>query len=125
MTSEQEREFRASLRSKDVERLADKYQLTAILALRRPQEPNYFAAIDAALLTKIGRRLSAIAVANCNYGETPRRETEYDRLTERARTIAAWYGLTAESGGDPRGYVLRIFGEGLPRNSMGDGYGIA
>jgi hypothetical protein len=125
MTREQERKLRASLRSKDIERLADEYQLTAILTLRRPQEPTYFAAVDAALLTKIGRRLSAIAIADCNYGNTPRREREYEKLTERAKTIAAWYGLTAESGGDPRGYVLRIVGDGIPRNSMGDGYGIA
>lgn len=125
MKREDECAWRAKLRCDDIDRQANQYELPAILALRRPQEPIHFAAVDAALLAKIGRRLSAIAVADCNYGNTPRREREYERLTQNAKMIAAWYGLTAESGGDPRGFVLRLFGDGIPRNSLGDGYGIA
>lgn len=44
---------------------------------------------------------------------------------EKAATIAAWYGLTVSTGGDPRGYTVKLHGDQLPRSDWGGGFGVA
>lgn len=106
-------------------KIPDAMHLAALFAQARPQEPAFRAAIDAELLSRIGRQLNALACGECNNGSTDRSERRRERLGQKARLIASWYGLTAEYYGDPRGYVLRLIGPGLASNSMGDGFGVA
>lgn len=123
--TEQEIEFRASRRNDAVEKAADAMYLAAVLAQLRSTERAYVAAIDAALLNHIGRALSAVAIRDCNYGGSKGDETRRANLAKQAATIAAWYGLTVTTYGDPRGYVLRLHGPGLPQNGWGEGFGVA
>ena len=116
-------ETRASMRNDKTERVADEYHLAAFLAQRRPSERPYVAALDAAMLTQIGRRLNSMAAANCNYGSTPRRDNAARKLAAQAATIASWYGCTTDCDGDPRGFVLRLHGSSVPNNNFGDGFG--
>lgn len=110
---------------KPTEKLAISFYLAAILAARRTNMTPWQAATDAAQLVMIGRRLINLGIASSNKGDTPQRDKAHEHLTSEASVIANKYGLSAESSGDPRGYVLRLHGEGLPRNNMGDGFGVA
>lgn len=122
--TEQEMDLRAKYRER-VEDKAAEYHLAAILAQLRPSEPSFVAAIDAATLTYLGRRLRVIATADCNEGSEPQRDKRRARLAADVRTIASWYGLTAQTDCDPRGCGLELHapeGSRLPRNSLGDGF---
>lgn len=121
----QEIEFRAARRSDAIEKAADRLHLAAELARRRPDERPYVAAIDAALLQRIGRALAALAVKDCNAGVTPRDEKRRERLATEAATIASWYGLSVTCHGDPRGYAMRLHGPDLTRTGWGEGFGVA
>jgi hypothetical protein len=112
-----------------VENALAPYQLAAMLMQRATdgteQHTINTVAIDAATLTKIGKALASLAVAQCNREWLPRDETRRRNLTEQAEALAAGYGLTVTAHGDPRGYVLRLHGEGIYRNGWGDGFGVA
>lgn len=120
----EEMEFRAKFRNSDLESRASELHLAVMLYARRPVR-EYLAAIDAAVLQKIGRALSVLAVKECNMGLSEADEKRREKLATQAATVAAWYGLTVAAHGDPRGYVLRLHGEGVERNGMGDGFGVA
>ncbi len=92
--------------------------------MRRPLNQYHLTARDAARLLSLANSLRGLAVAHCNHGLTPRQETRESNMREEVRTIAGWYGLTADCNGDPRGAVVRLQGEGLPSNSLGGGWGL-
>lgn len=117
-------EFRAAMRNDKIEKAAGAMYLAAVLAQLRPQERAYVAAIDAACLMRISRAMAALAIKACNYGASKRDETRRANLAEKAATIAAWYGLTVSTSGDPRGYVCHLHGPNLPSNGWGEGFGI-
>ena len=99
----------------------------------------HHAASFAEQLAKIARRLSQIAIADCNYGDDPGREKTKDAQRNKARDLmqqfAGWnppaasadfyerartdcfHGLSLSFGGDPRGYVVHV--TGLPGNTWG------
>ena|ERR1051326_3871695 len=99
--------------------------LACILGRYRPELQPHLVALDAAKLWGMGRQIAALAVAQCNYGLTDRQEKRREKLSELCKTIAGWYGLTAETFGDPRGYVVRLHGRNIPKNGWGDGFGVA
>lgn len=101
-------------------------QLAAILARKAPDASPYVVALDAAKLYGLSRQIAALAVVDCNSGMTVRQERRREKMMELVATIAGWYDLSSMCSGDPRGYVVRVFGEGVPGNSgWGEGYGIA
>lgn len=86
-------------------------------------------ALRSAELIKLGNTLSNLAVADCNYGLSPRQETRRENIIKRISAIGKELGVTFETNGDPRGYVLKLM---TPKtgayNSMGgasEGWGIA
>jgi len=85
----------------------------------------YQAALDATQLYKLAKSLAALSVANCNYGLSKRQETRGENIAKDVEMIASWYGWKATTGGDPRGYVVRLHGPGIPQNGWGDGFGVA
>ncbi len=110
--TDQEIEERAKLmRSPRTRQLGEEYHLAAALAQARPQERAFVAALDAAILRRVGRQCRSLAVAQCNREWTERDERRRARLKKQIETIAGWYGLTASVGGDPRGAVVRLYGD--------------
>lgn len=100
--------------------------LLSRIALAIDPQPNpYIVALDAGKLFGLAKQLSALSIAYCNHGLTPRQETRRENLAAKVKEIASWYGLTAETYGDPRGYVVRLTGPGIVKNGMGDGFGVA
>jgi hypothetical protein len=100
--------------------------LAATLARRCPEFNEYQIGLDVGLLLRIGKQLASLALADCNYGMSPRQKTRRENLAKQAATIAAWYGLTADAYGDPRGYVLKLQGDDLTSNCFGgQGFGVA
>lgn len=85
----------------------------------------YQIALDSYTLTRLGKRLASYALAMCNTGLNESQERAREKVAAQAQEVAGWYDLTAQCHGDPRGYVLRVDGEGVQRNGMGDGFGIA
>lgn len=85
----------------------------------------YQVALDAGKLFGLGKQLEALSLADCNVGLTPRQEKRREKIAAQAAEIASWYGLKAECYGDPRGYVLRLTGEGVRANGWGEGFGVA
>lgn len=102
------------------------FQLAAIMARQgcAPSNP-YHVALDAQRIVKLARSLASLAVQHCNRGLSPRQEAREMNIAAEIKTIAAWYGLKASTSGDPRGYVVRLDGPGVPRNGWGDGFGVA
>lgn len=100
---------------------------------RKPNTPLAQVARDVEELRKIAKRLDSLAVAWCNTGLSPRQETMRENLKDKLPVVLARYvGVTAETGGDPRGYALKLhFTSGPAENSyntMGGaeaGYGVA
>lgn len=111
---------------------AQPFHLAAMLMERTITRPKahrftpYQVAQDAAWLVKAGNRMAAYALQMCNGPEmNDRQEAAREKLADRIRERAAWYGLTASCSGDPRGYVVRLEGEGVQKNGWGDGFGVA
>ena len=100
-------------------------QLAAVLARLRPDLGPYWVAADALGLHKMGKEIARFAVTQCNRGLNDKQEARREALAARCREVASWYGAKAETGGDPRGYVLRLHGEGIPRTGWGEGFGVA
>lgn len=113
-----------------LEKLAASMHLAAVLARFQPrmassQTTPWVVALDAARIVQIGRAFTRLGVEGCNIGLTERDTKRRYSLEQEANDIAARYGLAAEASGDPRGYVLRLHGPGLPRNNMGEGFEVA
>lgn len=70
---------------------------------------------------QIGETLQALAVIDCNRGLTPAQEHNVERNAAKAKEIAEALGFRAETGGDPRGCVLKLFDPKDER--LGDGWG--
>ena len=73
----------------------------------------------AGTLRRHARTLSRLAVRACNVGLTEREEARRREAERRVASFAAFYGMTAKTDGDPRGYVLKVL---LPTglyNTMG------
>lgn len=91
--------------------------------------PQPILALRVSELIKLGNTLSNLAVANCNYGLSPRQETRRDNIRDRIAAIGKELGVTFTTGGDPRGYVLKLKTPESGRyNSFGgreDGWGVA
>lgn len=124
-------DIRAKYRTR-TESTLEPFQLAALLMQRalthgQPDELRTInvIAIDAATLSKIAKALQSLAVAQCNREWTKRDETRRLNLAKEAHAIAEAYGLTVTTHGDPRGYVVRLHGDGIYRNGWGDGFGVA
>lgn len=78
----------------------------------------YRVAADVAELQALDRRMTAIAVRQCNGYHDEKQEQRdqraWDRYKGAAADIARQYGATVTAQGDPRGAVLRLV--------MGDGH---
>lgn len=99
--------------------------LAALLAQAAPKEKPYICALDAGKIFGLAKQLAALSVASCNYGLSSRQEKRQERLAREVVEIAGWYGLKATTGGDPRGYVVRLTGKNVTANGWGDGFGVA
>lgn len=99
-------------------------RLAMMLQRKRPNNPEHLTALDAARLIKLAKSKAALAVAACNYQLSPRQESRAANIGEEIRLIASWYGFTAETSGDPRGYVVRLHGPDVIKTGWGDGFGV-
>ena len=86
---------------------------------------SYRVSQDAEEMMRLGKRLANYSLNDCNAGLNDRQEASRDKIAEKAKELAKTYNLTAHCYGDPRGYVLRLDGEGVERNGWGDGFGVA
>jgi hypothetical protein len=82
-------------------------------------------ALDAEILMRLGKRLAAYSLADCNTGLNDRQEVQRQKVVVQAKEVAGWYDLEAHCYGDPRGYVLRLDGPDVQKNGWGDGFGVA
>ena len=84
--------------------------LAAVLAFRCNHKNPAWVEADALLLCRIGATASRIATALCN-GEIQQDQfaAKKARLLPRLAEAASRYDVRFEIGGDPRGYVLRMF----------------
>lgn len=118
--------------------------LAAVLATENPTKAivPHIVARDCAALISLARAAQRVALTRCNGIErwndqakmrlaslTEEDEARLDKATDRTRAkageIAAKYGATAEVGGDPRGYVLRLrLASGRSNSFAGEGWGI-
>jgi hypothetical protein len=105
--------------------------------------PPHVAARDALAMIRIGQGAARRAVQLCNgfprydakarqmlntwtEADDARREKADAKALERASTIAERYGATVKLGGDPRGYVMRLYLASGASNTFGDdGWGVA
>lgn len=121
-----QQQTRATYRAHEDAKAHNSLQLTAQLARIRPDLSAYQAALDAAELAKLAATVAGLAVHSCNHGLSEQQEKRAEKLSAQIKTIAGFYGLTANCGGDPRGYTVKIDGPGIRSNSFGgDGFGIA
>jgi hypothetical protein len=88
---------------------------------RERREVPSVVARDVAELRKAAKSLENLAVNDCNYGLSPRQETRRANLAKQVQEIAERYHLAAETSGDPRGCVVKLFDPGDER--LGDGFG--
>lgn len=103
--------------------LEDRGAYIAVLFMRtQPVEDSaHRISRDVAELRKVAKQLGTLAVNACNYGLSDRQETRQRNLTKQAEAIAESYGFRADTGGDPRGYVVKLFDPQDER--QGDGWG--
>lgn len=98
--------------------------LAAMLGRIRPDLKSYQVALDAAQIVTLTKRMANYALQHCNYGLTERQEKIQKSTSKKIETVASFYGLKAHCYGDPRGYVVRLEGEGIEKNGWGDGFGV-
>lgn len=82
---------------------------------------------DAKRFRKIARRLEALAVAACNRNLTDKEQAQRAALVADAEALAAVYDATAITGGDPRGFSLKLVLPSGRCNTWGgpaEGYGV-
>lgn len=72
-------------------------------------------------LLSYGDTLHRYAELDCNQGLTPAQERNRDRAAEKACEIGEALGFRVETGGDPRGCVLKLYDPQDER--AGDGWG--
>ena len=71
--------------------------------------PPAQAAAIAEMLVQRAEALHRLAERDCNYGLTEAQEKRKERLQGEVCEIAEAVGFRAETGGDPRGAVVRLF----------------
>jgi hypothetical protein len=110
--------------------------LAALLAVRRSegklsQSHAWGVTEDTMLICRIATSASTIAVALSNgWIEQDQFERKKERLLKRLEQFQEPYKVRFEIGGDPRGWVLRMFSttaQPIKGNTLGgdeDGYGI-
>lgn len=99
--------------------------LAAVLALRSSHKNPQWVSDDSLLLCRIAATATRIATALCN-GEMQQDTfaSKKKRLAARLDYLRARYDVRFEIGGDPRGYVLRMFaGDGRSAKLRGNGWG--
>lgn len=79
------------------------------------------AAAHAVELVRLAGLLQNYAVAYCNGDLTEAQEKAQDRTEERFKALAEALGFRAETSGDPRGHVAKLF-DPFDENK-GDGWG--
>lgn len=83
---------------------------------------------QAILLRKCAVVVERYNVNQCNRQVTERETARAERAKDQAREIVEAHGFTLITGGDPRGYALKVlFGAEGPYNTWGgaeEGYGI-
>jgi hypothetical protein len=84
------------------------------------------AARIAEALVQVGETLQALAVIDCNQGLSPAQERNVERNRERAKAIGEALGFRVETGGDPRGCVLKLYDPKDERlgDNWGGGWGV-
>lgn len=91
-------------------KITQEFALTPALAARLAEK-----------LVQCGENLHSFAVIDCNRGLTPAQEHNRERNAEMAREIGEALGFRVETGGDPRGCVLKLYD---PKDERaGDGWG--
>lgn len=91
-------------------RRAQTYRVAVELARRDPRgAAAWYAAVDAAQLRALAKRLDTYNVIRCNRDVTPREEKGAENARARVVRIAGEYGATAHFGGDPRGPAVRLY----------------
>lgn len=106
----------------------DEIETVAMLAMAFQQTSTYREAFALASdVVKAARWLAKHAENACNR-ELSEREVKKAKILETAIcAVILKRGWTAEFGGDPRGFVVKLYGTGLPSNDFsGDGaFGVA
>lgn len=110
---------------RNLEKDNEALELAAFLARRKPRLPLHLVALDARRLVMLAKSCASLSLCSCNRGLSDRQEKRWKKLGEQISQIAGWYGMTASTHGDPRGYVVRVDGPGVPKTGWGDGMGIA
>lgn len=83
----------------------------------------HIATYAATLLVNRAEQLHKLAEHDCNYGLDERQEARRDKIQAEVVEIAAAFGFDAETGGDPRGCVVKLHDPKNPRDGDGDGWG--
>ena len=99
------------------------------LRLREPDAGSSLSQVvrDARKFRKIARGLETLAVAACNRIMTDKERARGAALVAEADALAAVYGATAITGGDPRGFSLKLVLPSGRYNTWGgppEGYGV-
>lgn len=72
-------------------------------------------------LKSISKSLNNIGVADCNYGDNPRRTKREERLVERAKLLAGELGFSIYYQTDPRGCSLYLITEDMRGHNYNSG----
>lgn len=75
-------------------------------------------------LLPISRKLHRIAEANCNYGNTTRRDNQETKLLAQAEALAQRIGLHAYHQGDPRGCALYLIDDTMIDSTYSNGLAV-
>lgn len=111
-------------RSVKVEAVSPDLSVTELDGLVHPipdMIPPHIATYAATLLVNRAEQLHKLAEHDCNVGLDERQEKRRDKLQAEVVEIAAAFGFDAETGGDPRGCVVKLHDPKNPRD--GDGWG--
>jgi hypothetical protein len=110
---------------RDLDGKTNDFQLVAVMARRKPDLAAHLVALDTRRLIGLAKSCAALSVASCNRGLSDRQEKRWQKLGAQIAEIAGWYGMSSSHHGDPRGFVVRVDGPGVPKSSWGDGMGVA
>ncbi len=116
----------AILIEKKGERRESRPAFLAALFMERAREQAQFltphqAQAFAAELVSLAGQIKRLAEAACNYELSPGQVKREERLSARFEALGTALGFRAETGGDPRGPVCRLFDPADDR--AGDGWG--
>ena len=110
-----------SVKVEPVEAIDTEHAADAVVYPEFGSMAPHFAAYVATLLVDRAERLHKLAEADCNYGLSEAQERAQAKLQAEVCEIAEAVGFRAETGGDPRGAVVRLFDPADER--AGDGWG--